>query len=71
MKRFKNSCTKVHINVDEIWMNGGWFYTTRYANFGDGGKATECLPPDNLKRWIITQSKSFTRKDIEKVSKSK
>ena len=27
-------------------------------------------PPDNLMRWIITQSKGFTRKGIEKISRS-
>ena len=33
-------------------------------------KATERSPPDNLTRWIITQSKGFTRKGIEQISKS-
>ena len=27
-------------------------------------------PPNNLTRWIITQSKGFTRKDIEKIRRS-
>ena len=31
-------------------------------------KATERSPPDNLTRWIITQSKAFT-KGIEKISR--
>ena len=39
-------------------------------NFGDGEKVTESSPSDNLTRWIITQSRGFTRKDIEKVSRS-
>ena len=30
-------------------------------------KATERSPPDNLTRWIITQSKGFTRKGMEKI----
>ena len=44
--------------------------TTRYGIFGNGGKVTERSPPDNLTRGIITQSKGFTRKDIEKLSRS-
>ena len=31
--------------------------------------ATERSPPDNVTRWIITQSKGFTRKGIEKTSR--
>ena len=50
--------------------DGHWFYTTDYAIFGHEVKATERSPPDNLKRWIITQSKGFTRKSIEKISRS-
>ena len=50
--------------------DGEWFYTTDYAIFGHEVKATERSPPDNLKRWIITQSKGFTRKSIEKISRS-
>ena len=33
-------------------------------------EATERSPPDNLMRWIITQSKGFTRKGIDKISRS-
>ena len=51
-------------------MYGDWFYTTDYAIFGHEVKATERSPPDNLTRWIITQSKGFTKKDIEKISRS-
>ena len=54
----------------EIWMLGDWFYATKYGIFGDGGKTTKRSPPDDLTRWIITQSKSFTRKGIAKVTKS-
>ena len=46
------------------------FYPTDYAIFGHEVKATEQSPPDNLARWIITQSKGFTRKGIEKISRS-
>ena len=33
-------------------------------------KATKRSPPDNLTRWIMTQSKGFSRKGIEKISRS-
>ena len=48
-------------------MLGDWFYTTGYDIFGREVKATKRSSPDNLTRWIITQSKSFTRKGIEKI----
>ena len=51
-------------------MHGDWFYTTDYAIFGHEVKATERSPPDNLTRWIITQSKGFTKKGIEQISRS-
>ena len=50
--------------------DGEWFYTTDYTIFGHEVNATERSPPDNLKRLIITESKGFTRKSIEKVSRS-
>ena len=46
------------------------FYTTDYAIFCCKLKATEKSPPDNLTRWIITQSKDFTKKGIGKISRS-
>ena len=51
-------------------MYGDWFYTTDYAIFGHGVKATERPPPDNLMQWIITQPKGFTRNCIEQISRS-
>ena len=51
-------------------MYGDWFYTTDYAILGNEVKATERSPPDNLTRWIITQSKGFTKKGIQKISRS-
>ena len=51
-------------------MHGDWFYMTVYVIFGHEVKATKGSPPDNFMRWIITQSKGFTRKGIEKISKS-
>ena len=47
-----------------------WFCATGYGIFGHEVKATKRSPPDNLTRWIITQSKGLTRKDIEKKSRS-
>ena len=58
------------IDVNETWMHGDWSYTTDYAIFGHKVKATERSPPDNLTRWIITQSKGFTKKGIEQISRS-
>ena len=51
-------------------MHGNWFYTIDCRIFGHEVKATERSPPDNLTRWIITRSKGFTRKGIEKISRS-
>ena len=51
-------------------MHGDWFYTTDYAIFGNKVKATERSPLDNLTRWIMTQSKNFTKNGIEKISRS-
>ena len=51
-------------------MYGEWFYATGYGIFGHEVKATERSPPDNLTRWIITQSKGFIRKEIGKISRS-
>ena len=41
-----------------------------YAVFGHEVKAAERSPPDKFTRWIITQSKGFTRKGIEQISRS-
>ena len=43
---------------------------TDFAVFGHNFKATERSPQDNLTRWIIAQSKGFTRKGIEQISRS-
>ena len=51
-------------------MHGDWFYTTDYVIFGHEVKTAERSPPDNHTRWIITQSKGFTRNGIEKISRS-
>ena len=36
-----------------------FLFTKTYGNFGYIAKARPRSPPDNLTRWIITQSKSF------------
>ena len=63
-------CNDYGVDANETWMHGDWFYTTDYAIFGHEVKATERSPPDNLTRWIITQSKGFKKKCIEKISRS-
>ena len=63
-------CDDYNVNEAETWMYGDWFYSTVYGIFGHEVKATERSPPDNLTRWIITKSKGFTRKGIEKISRS-
>ena len=77
--KFKNSYMKsayysvsddYGVNPDETWMHRDWFYMTGYGIFGHEVKATGESRPDSLTRWIITQSKAFTRKGIEKISRS-
>ena len=63
-------CDDYDVDANETWMHGDWFYTTDYAIFGHEVKTTERSPPDNLTRWIITQSKGFTKKGIQKISRS-
>ena len=63
-------CDDYGVNSDKTWMHGNWFYTTSYGIFGDRRKATKRSPPDNLKQWIITQPNGFTRKCVEKISRS-
>ena len=41
----------------------------RYSIAGNEGKATERSPLDKLMQWIITQSKSFTRKGIRNIGR--
>ena len=63
-------CDSYGVDVTETRMYGDWFCTTSYGIFGHEVKATERSPLDNLTGWIITQSKCFTRKGIEKISRS-
>ena len=67
---YYSPCDAYSVDPTETWMYGDWFYTTDYAIFGHEVKTTERSPPDNLTRWIITQSKGFTRKSIEQISRS-
>ena len=45
-------------------------YTIKYSNFGDERKAIQRPPSDNITLWIITHSKSVTRKGKGNVSRS-
>ena len=63
-------CDDYGVDPTETRMYGDWFYTTDYATFGHEVKATKKSPPDNLTPWIITQPKGFTKKSIEKGSRS-
>ena len=63
-------CDDYGVNADERWMYGDWFHTTGYGIFGHEVRATKRSPPYSLTRWIITQSKGFTKKGIEKISRS-
>ena len=63
-------CDDYAVDANKTRMYRDWFYTTDYAIFGHEVKATERSPPDNLTRWIITQSKGFTKKGIEQISRS-
>ena len=63
-------CDDYSINPSKTWMYGYWSYTTDYAIFDHEVKATERSSPGNLTRWIITQSKGFTRKGIEQITRS-
>ena len=67
---YYNICYDYGVDADETWMYGDWFYTADCGIFGNGGKATQRSPPDNLTRWTITQSKDFTKKSIGKISRS-
>ena len=62
-------CDDYDVNPDERWMYGDCFYATDYGIFGYNVKATERFPSYNLTQWIITQSKGFTRKSIEQISR--
>ena len=62
-------CDDYGVDANKTWMHGDWTITD-YAIFGHEVKATERYPPDYLTRWIITQSKGFTKKDVEKISGS-
>ena len=58
------------VDADETWMHGDWFYMAGYGIFGHEVKATKRSSPGNLTQWIIAQSKGFTRKGVEKISRS-
>ena len=59
LARLKSSCNKsayssiyddYDVNVDGLWLNKDWIYTTKYSVFGDEGKANlKDLPEKNWK----------------------
>ena len=51
----------------DVW---GLVLCNRLCYFGHELKATERSPPDNLTQWIMTQSKGFTKRAIEKIIRS-
>ena len=63
-------CDDYGVNPDKTWMHGDWFYTTDNGIFDHEVKVTERSPQKDLTRRIVTKSKVFTRKDIEKISRS-
>ena len=66
-RAYYSICDDYGVNADKTWIHGDWFYTTNYGILEE--KATRKSPPANLTRWIITQSKGFTRKGIKKISR--
>ena len=67
---YDSICDDYGVDPAMTWMYGDWFYMTDFAVFGHNFKATERSLSDDLTRWIITQSKGFTRKGIGKISRS-
>ena len=49
-------------------MYGDWFYTTSYAIFTIGSKATKRSPPDDVGRWVITRSRLNEKHSDEKLA---
>ena len=49
-------CHDYGVDADETWMHEDSFYMTGYGIFGQTVKATIRSSPNNLTRWIITQS---------------
>ena len=63
-------CDDYDVDANEAWMHGDWFYTTDYGIFSHEIKTTESSPPGNITRLITTQSKGFTGKGIQEISRS-
>ena len=47
-----------------------WCFIAEYDTSGDDGKGAERPQLDNLLQWLIYQSRSFTRKNTKKVTRS-
>ena len=59
-------CDDYGVDLTQTCMYGDWFYTTYHAIFGHEVKGRERSPRDNLTRWIMIQSKGFTKKALNK-----
>ena len=68
---YEGGCSKVKNNFeDSVYYSICNDYTKDYAVFGHEIKATERSLPDDHTRLIVTQSRGFTNKYIEKISRS-
>ena len=56
---YSSICDDYGLDADETWMYGDWFHATSYGIFGYEVMATKRSAPDNLMRWMITQSNSY------------
>ena len=69
-RAYYSICDDYGVDANKTWMHGDLFCTTDDGIFGHEVRATKSSSPDSFTRWIITQSKGFTRKGIEKISRS-
>ena len=63
---YYSTCDDYGVDADETWMYGDWFYTIDYGIFGHEVMATKSSQPDNLTRWIITQSKVLQERVLKR-----
>ena len=68
-RAYYSICDDYGVDANKTWMHGDLFCTTDDGIFGHEVRATKSSSPDSFTRWIITQSKGFTRKGIEKISR--
>ena len=66
---YYSSCDDYSVDRTKTWMYGDWFYMTDFAVFRHSIKAAERSRSDDVTRWLITQSKGFTRKGIDQINR--